>query len=149
MADLQTALTEALRGGKRATAKPKRAPAGRTPTARQLQHAGDAEMPNLTSALTDATAKPKDAVIVLKVGQTEDGRPFIDTRTFLSEPKVSPSGKSFQVAWGTTSAGTVKYNGMAYIPIPKDDRWRYADLAAEARAAKDAKVKGKDADDSD
>ena len=98
---------------------------------------------DLKGALTDAPTRRENSAKLLQASEDERGT-FVDVRLYLGEPTVSASGKSFACGWGTTEAGTVKVNAMAYIPIPKEDRWRYRHLAEAAAAAKASKARGSD-----
>ena len=101
---------------------------------------GRPPMVELKSALVDAPMKKAVNAAEL-IAATEE---YADVRIYFREPTVSPSGKSFGCGWGVTEAGSVKLAVSAYIPIPKEDRWRYAHLAADARDAKAAKGKARD-----
>ena len=101
---------------------------------------------DLKGALTSAPKAKSNSLVHLQSSSDERGM-FVDVRLYLNEPKVSPSSKTFSCGWGQIDAGEVKVSTSAYITIPKEDRYRYADLAAAARAERDAKGRKTDEDD--
>jgi hypothetical protein len=83
---------------------------------------------------------------LVEAGEDEGGV-FVIVKTYLHEPEVSQTGKSFGCAWGVVDSGAVKVATTAYIPIPKEDRYRYAHLAEQAREAKASRAARRDQDD--